>query len=284
MKKISVLTILFGFACFLIPVNCFAQKETITNRLDMRFVLIKAGSFKMGSPKGELGRRWNEKQHRVNISEDFYIQETEVTQKQWESLVGFNPSAFAEYGGRYPVDTVSWHQCQEFIRVLNQVENTDKYRLPTEAEWEYACRAGSRTAFARGPITRDSCDRIDPVLDKLAWYCANSGLQNPARDFKPHPVKSKLPNAWGLYDMHGNAQEWVMDSCKWRHIWTGRIGPVTDTYKNDVVDPLSRKGDRRIIRGGGWHQTPTRLRSAYRSFYKPGAKRNSLGFRIVREK
>lgn len=284
MKYASFIILLFSFACFFSPLNSFSQQRSITNRLNMRFILIESGSFTMGSPKEEIGRRWNEKMHRVVISQDFYLQETEVTQAQWKNLVGFNPSAFSEFGGRYPVDTVSWHQCREFIRVLNQVENTDKYRLPTEAEWEYACRAGSRTAFAEGPITQNSCSRLDPILDKLAWYCANSGLQNPAREFKPHPVKTKRPNAWGLYDMHGNVQEWVLDSCKWRDIWTGRTGPVTDTYKNDVVDPLSRKGDHRIIRGGGWHETPARCRSAYRSFYKPVAKRNSLGFRIVREK
>lgn len=284
MKKIYGVIILFGFACFLLPLNSIARQRSITNRLDMRFILIEAGSFTMGSPKGETGRRWNEKQHRVLISKDFYMQETEVTQKQWKSLVGFNPSAFSEYGGRYPVDTVSWHQAREFIRVLNQVENTDRYRLPTEAEWEYACRAGSKTAFSEGPITRNSCSRLDPVLDKLAWYCFNSGLQNPAREFKPHPVKTRKPNAWGLYDMHGNILEWVMDSCKWRNMWTGRTGPVTDTYKNDVKDPLSRKGDRRIIRGGAWNLTPDRCRSAYRGFYQPKAKKNNLGFRIVREK
>ncbi|MFO7752990.1 MAG: formylglycine-generating enzyme family protein [Desulfobacteraceae bacterium] len=285
MKKASVIiSALICFAFTFLPSHAFTRQEVITNRLDMRFVLIRAGDFKMGSPKGETGRRWNEKLHKVTISKDFYIQETEVTQAQWKKLVGFNPSAFSEYGGRYPVDSVSWNQCREFIRVLNQVENTDKYRLPTEAEWEYACRAGSGTAFAEGPITRESCTRIDPVLDKLGWYCANSGLQNPPREFMPHPVKTRQPNAWGLYDMHGNVQEWVMDSCKSRSIWTGRTGPVTDTYKNGVVDPLSEKGDHRIIRGGGWHQTPVYCRSAHRSFYKPVAKRNSLGFRIVKEK
>ncbi|MBU1342491.1 MAG: formylglycine-generating enzyme family protein [Proteobacteria bacterium] len=276
-----VTAIFFSFlSLFIQPV--FAQTNIYTNKLGMRFVLIPSGSFLMGSPDSEPGRQWNEKQHNVIISKNFFMGETEVTQGQWEKLVGFNPSSFSKLGKNYPVDTVSWNESMEFIRVLNEWEGTNKYRLPTEAEWEYACRAGSTSAFAEGPITTISCNESEPAIVNMAWYCYNSGLQDPSRDFKPRPVKTKLPNKWGLYDMHGNVQEWVLDSCKWRNFWRTKVGVVTDTYKDNIVDPLNKTGDHRIIRGGGWYQTSKYQRSAYRSYYKPGVRRNSLGFRIVR--
>ncbi len=259
-----------------------AQPRTISNKLGMRFVYIPAGSFLMGSPGSEKGRQWNEKQHRVVISKGFYMGESEVTQGQWEKLVGFNPSSFPDLGKSYPVDTVSWNQCIEFIRVLNEWEGTRAYRLPTEAEWEYACRAGSTTAFSSGSITTISCSDPEPALLETAWYCYNSGLADPPRDFKPHPVKTKLPNKWGLYDMHGNVQEWVQDSCKWRNFWRTRVGVITNTYHDNITDPISTRGEHRIIRGGGWFQNGKYQRSAYRGYYKPGVRRNSLGFRIVK--
>ncbi len=272
------------FICFtgLLLLPCFAQAQTYTNKLGMKFVLIPRGSFLMGSPKSELGRQWHEKQHTVVISKNFYLGETEVTQGQWKKLVGFNPSSFSNLGKNYPVDTVSWDQCMEFISLLNKYEGTNKYRLPTEAEWEYACRAGSTTAFAKGPITTVSCNEPEPAILEMAWYCYNSGLANPARDFKPRPVQTKLPNIWGLYDMHGNVQEWVLDSCKWRNFWRTKTGVITNTYKDNIVDPLNKEGKHRIIRGGGWYQTSKYQRSAYKGLYKPGVKRNSLGFRILR--
>ncbi len=269
------------FICFFHQ-SVFAQTDIYTNKLEMRFVLIPPGSFLMGSPESEKGRQWNEKRHRVVISKSFYMAETEVTQGQWKKLVGFNPSSFSKFGKNYPVDTVSWNECMEFIRVLNEWEGTNRYRLPTEAEWEYACRAGSTSAFANGPITTFSCNEPEPAIVNMAWYCYNAGLADPSRDFKPHPVKTKAPNKWGLYDMHGNVQEWVLDSCKWRNFWRAKVGVTTDTYKNNIVDPLSQTGKHKIIRGGGWYQTSKYQRCAYRGYYKPGVKRNSLGFRIVR--
>jgi len=270
----------------LTPLSSPAQAQTIKNKLGMQFVLIPKGSFTMGSPKSEPGRQWNEKQHRVVISKSFYMQESEVTQGQWEKLVGFNPSSFPDLGKSYPVDTISWNEAMEFIQVLNKWEGTNKYRLPTEAEWEYAARAGSTTAFSSGPITITafSCNTPEPSLIETAWYCYNSGSAEAsiALDFKPHPVKTKRPNRWGLYDMHGNVQEWVLDSCKWRNFWRAKVGVVTSTYQDNIVDPLSKTGKHRIIRGGGWYQTSKYQRSAYRSYYKPGVRRNSLGFRIVR--
>ncbi|MEH0021121.1 MAG: formylglycine-generating enzyme family protein [Desulfobacter sp.] len=258
-------------------------QEIFTNKLGMRFVLIPAGTFMMGSPKSEKGREWNETLHRVILTKSFYMGETEVTQGQWNRLVSPNPSTH-KLGNSYPVDSVSWEDAQAFIDFLNQWEGTDKYRLPTEAEWEYACRADSKTAFSAGPITTFSCNDPEPALIDTAWYCYNSGLAGPARDFKPHPVKRLKPNAWGLYDMHGNVQEWVQDACEWRSLWKARVGVVTRTYVDNIRDPLETKGDHRVVRGGGWFQNSKYQRAAYRTYYKPVARRNSLGFRVVRMK
>jgi len=282
--KFYIKFIIITFFGFLFCLDCypaFAGPNTFTNKLGMRFVLIPSGSFLMGSPNSEKARHWNEKSHKVVISKSFYLGETEVTQGQWGKLVGFNPSSFSKLGKHYPVDTISWNQCIEFIKVLNKWEKTDRYRLPTEAEWEYACRAGSASAFANGPITTNSCNEPEPALIHMAWYCYNSGKTSPAGDFKPHPVKTKEPNKWGLYDMHGNVQEWVLDSCRWRSFWRNKVGVVTDTYKDNIIDPVNKTGKHRIIRGGGWYQKSKYQRCAYRSYYKPEAKRNSLGFRIV---
>ena len=280
LSLITLLTVLLVLFFILRPAA--GQSRVITNKLGMRFVYIPPGSFLMGSPRSELGRQWHEKQHRVTISKGFYMGETEVTQGQWEKIASPNPSSFSNADKTLPVDSVSWEECIQFIEFLNRTEGTNKYRLPTEAEWEYACRAGSSTAFSNGPITMISCNEPEPAIVDMAWYCYNSGLTNPARDFKPHPVKTKLPNKWGLYDMHGNVQEWVQDAAMQRNRWRTRVGVITDTYKDNIVDPLSTVGDHRIIRGGGWFQTGKFQRSAYRGLYKPGTKRNSLGFRIVR--
>ncbi len=258
-------------------------REVITNKLGMNFVLIPAGSFVMGSPKSEKGRQWNETQHRVTISKSFYMGETEVTQGQWNRLVSPNPSTH-KMGNAYPVDGVSWNDAVDFINFLNKWEGTKKYRLPTEAEWEYACRAGSKESLVLGPITTFSCNDPEPALIDTTWYCYNSGLAGPARDFKPHPVKLLKPNAWGLYDMQGNVQEWVQDACEWRSFWKAKVGVVTRTYVDNIRDPLETKGDHRVIRGGGWYQHSKYQRPAYRTNYKPVARKNSLGFRLVRMK
>lgn len=251
------------------------------NRLGIRFVYIYPNSFMMGSPVTEKGRDYDEKQHRVTIKKGFHMSVTEVTQGQWMKLMGYNPSAFPDCGSTCPVENVSWEDCQAFIKKLNQYENTDTYRLPTEAEWEYACRAGSQAAFENGDITETQCE-IDPYLDQMAWYCGNSGLKHPISDLKPHPVGLKQPNAWGLYDMHGNVQEWCLDACEWRDRWTGKVGVITDTYRDGVIDPLSKSGSRRVFRGGSWNAAAKYCRSAGRSCFKPNARRNNIGFRIVR--
>jgi formylglycine-generating enzyme required for sulfatase activity len=154
-----------------------------------KFVKIKSGKFLMGSPESEVGRFSDEKQHEVKIKKDFDICTTQVTQEQWESVMGSNPSHFK--GDRLPVENVSYYDVLEFIKELNDSQDSYTYRLPTEEEWEYACRAGSQTAYSFGD---------DPKkLDQYAVYNTD----------KTAPVGSKKPNPWGLYDMHGNVWEWT---------------------------------------------------------------------------
>ncbi|MDO9228980.1 MAG: SUMF1/EgtB/PvdO family nonheme iron enzyme, partial [Syntrophales bacterium] len=231
-----------------------------------KFVLIPAGTFMMGSPSDETGRElynfWapggNETQHQVTISKPFYMQATEVTQGQWQKVMGNNPSGFKYCGENCPVESVSWNDVQEFIRKLNQTEGTDKYRLPTEAQWEYSARAGTTTRF----YTEDS----DKDLSRAAWYEYNSGG-------KTHPVGQKTPNAWSLYDMHGNVWEWVQD-------WNG------DYPDGSVTDPEGpREGllsSFRVYRGGAWSNRASYNRSAEREAYFPTALYTDLGFRLVR--
>ncbi len=202
----------------------------ITNSIGMRFVLVQTGKFKMGSPSSEKCRSSDETRYTVTIKEPFYLQATEVTQRQWVEIMGENPSDFKKCGDDCPVENVAWDDCQEFIRKLNERERTYKYRLPTEAEWELACRAGKGAAFANGGISESGCG-LDPNLDQMGWYCANSRR-------KTHPVARKKINAWGLYDMHGNVWEWCRD-------WYGKYP------KGSVVDPKgARYGPKRVIRGG----------------------------------
>jgi len=188
------------------------------------------------------------------------MQTTEVTQEQWKAVMGSNPSYFLSPGEDSPVEFVSWNDVQAFIIELNKLgEGT--YRLPTEAEWEYAARAGSTTALANGDITETYCG-YDPNLDAMGWYCGNSGD-------KKHSVAQKQPNAWGLYDMHGNVWEWCQD-------WYG-------TYPSSAVtDPQGpSSGSFRVFRGGSWSINALSCRSAYRFSFSPNLRKRNLGFRLV---
>jgi len=235
----------------------------ITNSMGMRFVLVQAGSFRMGSPVTEPYRSNDETRHKVTLKKSFYLQATEVTQAQWMEIMGENPSEFKKCGADCPVETVSWDDCQEFIRKLNEREHTNKYRLPSEAEWEYACRAGRASAFANGGITVCGCES-DPNLDQMGWYCANSWR-------KTHPVGQKKINAWGLYDMHGNVWEWCRD-------WYGEYS------EGAVVDPEgARYGPRRVIRGGSCLNYAEKCRAAYRYSYKTNVRMNNIGLRVARD-
>jgi len=236
----------------------------LTNSLGMSFVSIPAAAFIMGSPEDEPGRNPDEIPHEVTISRAFYLQTTPVTQGQWRALMDDNPSIFSDGGDDCPVEGVSWNDCQEFIQRLN-ARGEGTYRLPKEAEWEYACRAGSPTAFANGEITQ-LLGEPDPNLDAMGWYCGNSGRRT-------HPVGQKAPNRWGLYDMHGNVSEWCQD-------W---YGPYPETPQVDPAGPP--KGMERIFRSGSLFGNALTCRSAYRAKWPPQSrsKFQVLGFRLVRE-
>jgi formylglycine-generating enzyme required for sulfatase activity len=208
-------------------------------------VLVPAGSFKMGSDNGD-----EKPVHDVTISQAFYMGKYEVTQAQWQAVMGSNPSNFK--GDNLPVEQVSWDEAIAFIARLNAQKDGYIYRLPTEAEWEYACRAGTTGDFAGN-------------LDAMAWYDKNSGG-------KTHDVGAKIPNAFGLFDMHGNVWEWCQD---WYH--ASYIGAPGDG--SAWLSGGEQKS--RVLRGGSWSSYATYLRSAYRSRITPDYRGSTFGFRVV---
>jgi formylglycine-generating enzyme required for sulfatase activity len=217
--------------------------RTFTNSVGMKFVRIDPGSFRMGSA------------HMVTLSKGFYLQTTEVTQQQWEAVMGTNPSHFK--GPDRPVETVSWEDAQEFLKKLNAKEKDSRYRLPSEAEWECACRAG-------GQEPDEAAD-----LDEVAWWGENSSGAT-------HPVGQKQPNAWGLFDMRGNVWEWVED-------WYDG-GGYAKSRRLDPTGPGS--GDSRVLRGGSWDRGPLArsvyFRCAYRRSRWPTYRLHNNGFRCAR--
>jgi len=217
--------------------------------------LIPAGAFNMGSPNDEVDRYLNEgPRHLVTISEPYYVGVYEVTQEQWDAVMGTNPSGSVASGN--PVEKVSWNDCQDFITELNR-KGIGTFRLPTEAEWEYACRAETQTRYFYG----DDPDCLD--IGDYAWYMDNS-------EGATHTVGQKESNAWGLYDMNGNVWEWCSD-------WY-------DYYNSaSQVDPTGPStGTGRVIRGGGCFSNPQQCRSARRSDFLPTDSDSVLGFRLVR--
>ncbi len=235
--------------------------KNFSNSMGMKFKYIKPGSFMMGSPSGESGRDNDETRHRATLTRGYYLQTTEVTQGQWEAVMGTKPWSGEKYvrdNPNCPAVYISWDDCKEFIRKLNKKEGADNYRLPTEAEWEYACRAGSTTRFSFG--------NSDSLLGDYAWYCGNAwDIGNKYA----HRVGGKKPNAWGLYDMHGNVWEWCRD-------WKGG-------YSGTVSDPTGpSSGSLRVFRGGSWGNGAGYCRSAYRGDFSPGYRYVNLGFRLAR--
>ena len=227
------------------------------NSIGMKFTKIPVGEFMMGSRDNEKGRYDDEgPAHKVNISKPFYLGTYPVTQREWKDVMGYNPSCLKD--DDLPVEKVLWNDVQEFIKKLNQKEGMDKYRLPSEAEWEYACRAGTTTRYSFGDD--------EGKLGDYAWYKENSGS-------KTHQVGQKKPNPWGLYDMHGNVWEWNQD---WYH----------DDYKDAPSDGSaweSRGHYTQVIRGGSWYHYAQSCRSANRKGDAPGYRVNYLGFRLLRE-
>ncbi|MCX7385045.1 MAG: SUMF1/EgtB/PvdO family nonheme iron enzyme [Planctomycetales bacterium] len=229
-----------------------------TNSIGMKMVLIPPGEFMMGSPESEREPRPDETLHQVTLTQSFQIGVCEVTQSQYEKVIGANPSSIK--GPDNPVEQINWDEASAFCRRLSALKEEKAlghvYRLPTEAEWEYACRAGTTTAYSFG---NDTSQLVD-----FAWAKVNSGE-------KPQPVGQKNPNSWGLYDMHGNVWEWCQD-------WQGDLpsGAVTDPQGPSV-------GTNRADRGGCWSDTQEYLRAGLRGYNSPIARGSSLGFRVVCE-
>jgi formylglycine-generating enzyme required for sulfatase activity len=223
----------------------------ISRGVKMTFCWCPAGDFTMGSPVTEEDRLFWEDQVNVTLSKGFWMAKTEVTQKQWESLMGSNPSEFE--GDDLPVDSVRWDDAQKFLVKLNERlgnEDGGSMGLPTEAQWEYACRAGETDAYSGGTI------------DEVAWYDDNSG-------YKTHAVSTKKANAWGLHDMHGNVCEWCQD-------WY-------DSELSGGIDPKGpASGAGWVLRGGGWNYSAGYCRAADRLYSPPSYTNGSNGFRVAR--
>jgi formylglycine-generating enzyme required for sulfatase activity len=218
----------------------------------MDFVLVPAGSFTMGDDSGLADER---PAHEVRITVPFYVGKYEVTQEQWQAVMGDNPSWFK--GPKHPVDQVSWVDCQAFLGELNKKYGSPgaRFSLPTEAQWEYACRAGSTSRWCFGDEESN--------LGEYAWHSRNS-------DAKTHPVGEKKPNAWGLFDMHGNVWEWSED-------W---YGSYANSPPDNPTGPVG--GSDRVIRGGGWGSGAVFCRSACRTLHGSGHGLHALGLRVCR--
>jgi len=269
-SRLMLMTVTLVFAmCLSNFESAMAQApKTITNSIGIKLALIPNGTFMMGSPIEEEGADDDEAQHQVTISKDYYLGVTEVTQGQYEKVMGTNPSYFQRRrndeikgsSSNHPVEVVSWADAVEFCKKLSVLPEEKKagrvYRLPTEAEWEYACRAGSKTAYSFGESSKS--------LGDYAWFDGNSNGQT-------HPVGEKKANAWGLYDMHGNVWEFCSD-------WYG------DYPKGAANDPTgAREGSDRVIRGGGWTGLEKFCRSADRRWFeqKPSRRDTINGFRVA---
>ena len=220
----------------------------------MEFVSIPAGIFTMGSPPSVLERGPKELLHEVTISKGFCLGKYEVTQRQWQAVMRSNPSFHS--GPEKPVEQVSWYDVQVFVQKLNAAVGDSLYRLPSEAEWEYACRAGTTTRWSFGDNESD--------LGLYSWYSGNNSPSGPKG------VGTKLANPWGLFDMHGNVGEWCLD-------WDG---DYSEGIQVDPVGPAS--GSRRVRRGGFWFFPADYTRSAHRSSYSPDGRSSNIGFRLLR--
>ena len=230
----------------------WAKEKTFTvDGVPFKMIRVEGGSFMMGSPDNDSDAYdWEKPQHRVTLS-DYYIGETQVTQALWKAVMGGNPSNWK--GDNLPVEQVSWKRCQEFIKQLNK-KTGKTFRLPTEAEWEYAARGGRKSKGFKYTGSDD--------IGKVAWYDGNS-------ESKTHPVKTKIANELGLYDMSGNVWEWCQD-------W---YGSYSNSAQTNPVGPSS--GSSRVLRGGSWYLNAGYCRVAYRGSFSPDDRDRSIGFRLA---
>jgi formylglycine-generating enzyme required for sulfatase activity len=241
------------------PARPVAQTISVTSGKKIKdcadcpeMVMIPAGSFEMGSAE----HKSEQSVHRVNLP-SFLLGRTEVTQGQWLAVMGSNPSDFKQCGADCPVENISWNDAQEFARKLS-AKTGKNYRLPSESEWEYAARAGSSSKWSFGDD--------ESQLGAHAWFRTNSGANT-------HPVAQKRPNPFGLFDMHGNAWEWVQDT--WHENYQG--APADGSAWVSGGDQA-----RRVLHGGAWNNYPGDLRSAIRDHRAPVFRSNSTGLRIAR--
>ena len=234
---------------------------SLGENVSLDLVWIPPGTFLMGSPENEAGRDKNEgPQHQVTHSKGFWMGKHLVTQAQWEQVIGSNPSHFK--GRTLPVETVSWNDCQDFLQKLNakRLVSGAEFRLPTEAQWEYTCRAGTTTAFYFG----DSLDASMANFDGTRPY--GSGASGESRKTTT-PVGTFKPNAWGLCDMHGNLGQWCLDG-------------INGYRKDAVSDPVNPPG-LPVLRGGSWAEEAAKCRSAKRWRDPVATKKDKIGFRVV---
>jgi len=261
----AVLMILCSISAFWLIPEPAAIRVGAQGVFTARFANIPADSFMMGSGKGDAYADEDEfPQHKVTISKDFYIQTTEVTQAQWLTVMGNNPSRFKNCDD-CPVEQVPWNDTKEFIKRLNELDDRNEYRLPTEAEWEYACRAGTQTPFAFG----------DCLDTDQANYHGNYPLAKcpeGAYREKTISVGTLKANAWGLFDMHGNVWEWVEDD--WNNNYAGAPNNGSAWIGNT-------RGAYRVVRGGGWDYFARYCRSAFRYRFTPAYRYFNVGFRLV---
>ena len=252
MKKMLSL-FLSGLLLGAAPVGlALAQDKTFTNTMGMEFVLIPDGKFTIAWTEEEVS-----KQKVVTISKPFYLGKYEVTQEQWVAVMGTGINPSNNQGRTNPVEHVSWNDVQEFVKKLNEKEGVKQYRLPTEAEWEHAARAGTDTEYFFGN---------DPAaLGEYAWFSQNSNDTT-------HPVGEKKPNPWGLYDIYGNVWEWVQD-------WYSREDWFQEGAVTDPAGP--ERGSHRVIRGGSWSYGAEDCRSADRYYNAPDDRYHDLGFRLA---
>lgn len=258
MKQTSPQTMLLAAALLLVFGVCTAAapEQTYKNSIGMEFVLIAAGTFQMGCSSEAEDCAGDEKpRHEVTISKPFYLGKYEVTQAQWEAVMGDNPSRFKN--ANHPVERVTWEDAQAFIQKLNAKEGHNRYRLPTEAEWEYAARAGSTTAYSFGDDAG--------LLGDYAWYQNNAGRET-------HPVGGKRANAWRLHDMHGNVGELVHD---W---YDGKAYASAEAMTNPQGPET---GEGHVLRGGSWFSNAKRVRSAMRGRLFSGQRLDNIGLRLA---